>query len=132
MKSSLVSLVTVMFAAAVLAQEPTSTPKTPECSFQIMKGNEVDKKVKILDKPEPKFAKSDKKKYQSQSITLSAVFCGSGRVTDIIVTKGLTEVMNEEAIKTTRQIQFTPAEKDGKKVSQQLTVLYFVRFGRNL
>jgi TonB family protein len=130
LKSSPVSLLTVMFAAVVLAQEPTPTPKTSECSFRIVKGNEVDKKVKIHRKPEPKFTKRDKEAHGSERITLSAIFCGSGTVTDIRVTKGLSDAMDEAAIKAARQIQFTPAEKDGQKVSQLLTLVYFVRLGR--
>ena len=119
-----------MFAAAVIAQEPTPTPKTRECSFRIVKGNEVDKKVKIHRKPEPKFTKRDAEAHPSERITLTAVFCGSGTVTDIRVINGLNDAMAEAAIKAARLIQFTPAEKDGQKVSQLLEVVYFIRLGR--
>ena len=130
LKSLFRSLLIVMFATAILAQEPTPTPKTPECSFQIMKGNEVDKKVKIHRKPEPKFTKRDVEAHRSERITLTAVFCGSGTVTDIRVINGLNDAMAEAAIKAARLIQFIPAEKDGQKVSQLLTVVYFIRLGR--
>jgi TonB family protein len=130
LKSSCLSLLTVMFAAVVLAQGPTPTPKTTECSVRIVKGNEVDKKVKIHRKPQPKFTKRDAEAHGPERIILSAVFCGSGTVTDIRVIKGLNAAMDEEAIKAARLIQFTPAEKDGQKVSQLLTVVYFIRLGR--
>jgi TonB family protein len=130
LKSFCVSLLPVTLAAVVLAQLPNPAPKTSECSVEIFKLKEVDKKLKIMVKPEPQFPKSDRKRFESKSITLSAVFCGSGSVTDIRITKGLSDAMDEEAIKTTRQIQFIPAEKDGKKVSQQLNVVYFVRGGK--
>lgn len=113
-----------------MAQEPTPTPKTTECSFRIVRGNEVDKKVKIHRKPDPKFTKRDAEAHASERITLSAVFCGSGTVTDIRVTKGLSDAMDEAAIKAARLIQFTPAEKDGQKVSQLLIVVYFIGLGR--
>jgi TonB family protein len=118
-----------MFATAIPAQEPTPTPGSTECSFQILRGSAVDKRVKILSKPEPHFTTRDREKYTSQVITLTAVFCGSGAVTDIRVTKGLSDTMDEEAIKAARKIQFTPAEKNGQKVSQVLVVAYLVRRG---
>jgi hypothetical protein len=130
LKSSSWSLLTVMFAAAVIAQEPTPTPKKLECSVPINKGKELDKKPQIRSKPEPKFTKSDVAAHRSETITLSAVLCGSGIATDISVIKGLSDAMNEEAIKAARQIQFTPAEKDGQKVSRVVTVVYIVGSGR--
>jgi hypothetical protein len=130
LKSSYLSLLIVMFTAAVMAQEPTPTPKTTECSFRIVKGSEVDKKVEIRSKPEPKFTKRDAEAHRSERITLRAVFCGSDKVTDIRVINGLNDAMAEAAIKAARQIQFTPAEKDGQKVSQLLAVVYFIGLGR--
>jgi hypothetical protein len=124
--SSFWSLLTVMFAGAVMAQEPSPTPKKPECSVPIDKGKALDKKPKILLKPEPTFTKSDVAAHRSEKITLSAVLCGSGAATDISVIKGLSDAMNEEAIKAARQIQFTPAEKDGQKVSRVVIVVYIV------
>jgi TonB family protein len=119
-----------MFAAAVIAQEPTPTPKKLECSVPIDKGKELDKKAKIRSKPEPKFTRADVEAHRSETITLSAVLCGSGTVTDIRVTKGISDAMDQEAIKAVRQIQFTPAEKDGQKVSRVVTVVYIVGRGR--
>ena len=126
LKSSCLSLLTLVFAAAVIAQEPTPTPKKLECSVPIDKGKELDKKPKILQKPEPKFTKSDVAAHRSERITLSAVLCGSGIATDIRVIKGLSDAMDEEAIKAARQIQFTPAEKDGQKVSRVVILVYIV------
>jgi TonB family protein len=130
LKSSSLSLLMLIFAAAVIAQEPTPTPKQLECSVPIDKGKDPDKKVKILSKPEPKFTKSDVAAHRSETITLSAILCGSGTATDIRVIKGLSDAMDEEAIKAVRQIQFTPAEKNSQKVSRVVTVLYIVGSGR--
>ena len=124
------SLLTLVFAATVIAQEPTPTAKKLECSVPIDKGKELDKKPQIRSKPEPKFTKSDVAAHRSERITLSAVLCGSGIATDIRVIKGLSDAMNEEAIKAVRLIQFTPAEKNGQKVSRVVTVVYVVGSGR--
>lgn len=122
-----ISFLTATFVLAVVAQEPTPTPNAPECSVPIYKGNDVDKNVKILAKPEPQFTKAGRNRYHSKEITLRACFCGSGKVTDIIVTNGLSDDMNERAIDASRQIQFTPATKDGKNVSRILIIKYWVR-----
>jgi hypothetical protein len=109
--------------AAVHAQTPTPTPR--ECDVPTSK--EVDRNVKIHAKPDPEFPKRDREKYRNQAITLRAMFCGSGKVTDIVVTRGLTAGMDAAAVDAARLIQFTPAEKDGQKVSRVLILKYFVR-----
>lgn len=121
-----VSFLTAMFVLAVVAQEPTPTPKAPECSVPIYQGHDLDKNVKILAKPEPQFTTREREKYHSKEITLRACFCGSGKVTDIVVTNGLTDDMNERAKEAALQIQFTPAAKDGKNVSRLLIITYWV------
>ncbi len=60
-------------------------------------------------------------------ITLGAILCGSGKVTDIGVSQGIEDGLNQKAIEAARRIQFMPAEKDGNKVSRFVTLKYFVR-----
>ena len=60
-------------------------------------------------------------------IRVVAAFCGSGKVTDIIETGGVSATTDAAAIEAAKLIQFTPAEKDGKKVSRQVTLKYFVK-----
>ena len=107
------------------AQTPTPSPTpTPECSVPIFKAGEVDRKIRILKKPEPKFVKEDLRRYRNSKIILQAIFCGSGKVTDIRVQQGLTDQINEDAVEAARNIEFTPAEKNGEKVSLRLTIEY--------
>jgi len=60
-------------------------------------------------------------------MTLRAILCGSGKVTDVVVTQGITRGMNSAAIDAAHLIEFTPAEKDGKKVSRPVTLKYIVK-----
>jgi len=60
-------------------------------------------------------------------VVLTAVFCKSGRVTDIRVIEGLPYGVTEQAIEAARQTQFTPAEKDGQPVSQATKFVF--KFG---
>lgn len=115
----------IMARVAVQAQTPTPSPKSPECTVPISR--EADKKLKILAKPDPKFNKRDRERYEGAKITLRSIFCGSGKVTDIVVIRGLTAEMDAQAIDAARLIQFTPAEKNGEKVSRPMELLYIVK-----
>jgi len=119
------SFLVFMLGITVEPQTPTPTPAGRECDVPTTR--QVDKKLKILAKPDPKFSNHNRDKYRRQAITLRATFCGSGKVTDIVAIGGLNAEMDAAAIEAARLIQFTPAEKDGKKVSQVLTVKYFVK-----
>ncbi|MGH9881677.1 MAG: hypothetical protein ACRD6N_09605 [Pyrinomonadaceae bacterium] len=122
-------LVTIPFLAAPLqAQQPGQASADEQCAFPIMRGNEVDKKLKILAKPEPAFSREDRRKYAREVIILTAVFCGSGEVMKIKVKSGLADDVDAKAIEAAKKIQFIPGEKDGKKVSQVLILEYHVRY----
>jgi TonB family protein len=108
------------------AQQPLQTPDSDSCNIPIHSGRDVDRKLKILAKPEPEYSQNDRRKHVSGVIVLEAVFCGSGKVTNIKVKHGLSDSLNEKAIEAAKKIQFIPAEKDGQKVSQRLLVQYLV------
>jgi TonB family protein len=120
-----ITVVIFAFGAAMPAQTPTPSPKPRECDVPAPK--EIDRRPRILAKPDPKFTKREREKYRYEEITLSATLCGSGKVTDITVTSGLTAGMDAAAVDAARLIQFTPAEKDGQKVSRHVILKYFVR-----
>ena len=110
--------------ATLLAQQPGQVPGDQKCDFPIFKGNEVDKKLRILDKPEPKFSARERWEHDRERVILTTVFCGSGEVTKIRVKNGVSDSVDAKAIEAARKIRFTPGEKDGKKVSQWLIVEY--------
>lgn len=119
-----ISFFVLPLCAAVQAQTPSPSPTpAPECDVPIQ---QADTKLRILAKPDPKFTKRDRDRYKRREITLRATFCGSGKVTDIVVTGGLSDEADAAAINAARLIQFTAAEKDGKKVSQLLMLRYVV------
>jgi hypothetical protein len=118
-------LLTLVGMAFAQSPTPTPGPTVKECTVAFVK--EIDTNARVLAKPEPKFSKRDREQYKGQVITLRAAFCGSGKVTDIIVTGGVSATTDAAAIEAAKLIQFTPAEKDGKKVSRQVTLKYFVK-----
>jgi len=115
------------FAAAAYAQTPTPSPSPAQKECTIPSVNPVDVNAKVLAKPEPKFSRADRDRYKGYVMTLRAILCGSGKVTDVVMTQGITRDMDAAAIDAAHLIEFTPAEKDGKKVSRPVTLKYFVK-----
>ena len=118
----------MLAAAGTVASQspsPSPSPSPTECEIPVIRP--VDTRAKISAKPDPRFTRRDRERYHGQDIILRATLCGSGKVTDIKVRQGLTAEMNTAAIDAARLIQFTPAEKDGQKVSTAIVIRYIVK-----
>ena len=86
--------------------------------------NEVTRKALITFKPEPGFTEEARKNNVTGVVRLRAILHASGGVQGISVVKGLPDGLTEKAITAARQIKFTPAEKDGRAVSQYVVLEY--------
>jgi TonB family protein len=86
--------------------------------------NEVTRKAMITFKPEPGFTEEARKNNVTGVVRLRAILSASGSVTGITTVKGLPDGLTEKAIAAARQIRFTPAEKDGRAVSQYVVLEY--------
>jgi len=117
----------LILAGAAQAQTPTSSARSVQKECTIPSANPADVKAQILAKPEPKFSRADRDRYRGYVMTLRAILCGSGKVTDVVVTQGISRDMDAAAIGAAHLIEFTPAEKDGKKVSTAVTLKYIVK-----
>jgi hypothetical protein len=127
LKSGVCLLPLATLALSGVAQQPAREAKDPECTITAYNGNQLDQKPKILAKPEPKFSPEERRRHYREVITLRALLCGTGKVTDIEVKDGVGDGADEKAIEAARMIKFTPAEKDGNKVSRFVTLKYFVK-----
>jgi TonB family protein len=85
---------------------------------------EVTRKAVITSKPEPGFTEEARKNNVTGLVKLRLVLSSSGSVTNISVVKGLPDGLTEKAIAAARQIRFNPAQKDGRTVSQWITIEY--------
>jgi TonB family protein len=86
--------------------------------------NDVTKKAMITHKPRPGFTEEAQRNGVTGVVRLRAVLNFSGEVTNIYVVKGLPDGLTEKAVAAARRIKFTPAEKDGHKVSQYVVLEY--------
>lgn len=87
-------------------------------------GREVTRKAVITSKPEPSFTEEARKNNVTGYVRLKMILSSSGAVQNIQVVKGLPDGLTEKAIAAARNIRFSPAQKDGRTVSQWVTVEY--------
>ena len=117
-------LLFLTLGAPVIGQDRPQESSSLECTVSIYLGKDLDQKPQILAKPAPSLSRDEHKKYESQVITLRAILCGSGTVTDITVKNGVSNAVDAKAIEAARKIKFTPGRKDGQNVSRFVTLIY--------
>jgi len=93
-------------------------------SHRPLKIQEVTRKAQIVSRPEPQYTEEARKNSVTGEVMLRAVLSADGRVTNIQPMKRLPDGLTEKAIAAARLIKFTPAEKDGRAVSQYVTLVY--------
>jgi TonB family protein len=91
---------------------------------RVFKQSEVTRKPVITLKPEPGFTEEARRNNVEGFVRLRAVLGSTGEVRNISVIKGLPDGLTEQAIAAARRIRFRPAEKDGRAVSQWVTLEY--------
>ena len=85
---------------------------------------EVTRKAQIISRPEPLYTEEARKNQITGTVVLRLVLNANGTVSNIAPVSRLPDGLTEKAIEAARRIQFTPAEKDGRKVSQYATIQY--------
>ena len=119
----LVVVLTALFDTHTLAQDSKQLAVTDEaCAGIVYERKEVSRpaKIKLPEVSMTKEAQEARAKGQNVQVVLSAVLCRTGRVTDIVVSKGSPDGMTEKVVEAIRLTKFTPAMKDGQEVSQVL------------
>jgi TonB family protein len=88
-------------------------------------GKEVGVRAVIKRKPEPLYPREARRYQVRGRVKLRIILGSDGRVRDEIdVLEGLPYGVTEECIRAARRIEFEPARKDGRPVSQYVTVEY--------
>ncbi len=88
------------------------------------KVGEVTRKAQIVSRPEPLYTEEARKNQITGSVSLRMILNANGTVSNIQALSRLPDGLTEKAMDAARRIQFTPAEKDGRKVSQYATIQY--------
>jgi protein TonB len=88
-------------------------------------GKEVAVRAVIKSKPDPVYPRGARRYGVRGAVKLRIVLGADGRVRDEMdVLESLPYGVTEEAIKAARRIEFEPARKGGRPVSQYVTVIY--------
>ncbi len=85
---------------------------------------EVSRRAVIITKPEPGFTEEARKNGVMGTVKLRLALRADGTVSDVSVIKGLPDGLTERAIQAAKRIQFIPAQRDGRNVSQWVSVEY--------
>ena len=104
-----------------------SSPASSDPDYASYSKNPSFKKLRILAKPQATYTDEARRNNVSGQIVLRVLFAETGQVTQISVVRGLPFGLTERAIAAARQIEFEPAELDGKKVAYPLVVVYNFR-----
>lgn len=118
------SLVLGKTAGGINVKDGPGQPFEHPAGDQVVTGREVTRKVRLFQKPEPRYTEPARQEQTVGTVVLKAVFSSSGSVTDITVVKQLPNGLTERAIEALKKIKFCPAVKDGKYVSVWMQLEY--------
>ena len=103
---------------------PGATGKEPVDYTGIFPAKNVSRRAIITSKPEPGFSEEARKNGVQGTVVLRLALHSDGTVGDVSVVKGLADGLTERAIQAAKRIKFTPAQKDGRNVSQWVRIEY--------
>jgi TonB family protein len=107
------------------AQKTATAPTTDAVEAkQIYGQREVTSKAALVWKPEPHYTEEARRNQVTGTVRLRLVLSPSGKITDIVALTLLPDGLTEKAALAASHIKFIPAEKDGRKVSQYVTIEY--------
>jgi hypothetical protein len=87
-------------------------------------GRETDTSMVILSKPEPRFPREERGKHALVTVRVRAVLTADGEVKHILVLTEQPRAFSESSVEAAKAITFKPAVKDGRTVSQFVTLEY--------
>ena len=99
----------------------------PGPDYASYRKNPTFKRPRILSKPDAGYTEEARRNNVSGQVVLHVLFAETGRIHQISVARGLPFGLTERAIAAARQIEFEPAELDGKKVAYPVVVIYNFR-----
>lgn len=97
---------------------------SPPAGGDVLSPREVTTKAQILSKPEPLYTERARANGTRGRVTLRMVLAADGVVRHILVVRGLPDGLTQNAINAARRMKFIPATKDGRPVSQFVTIEY--------
>lgn len=97
---------------------------SPPSGGDVLSPREVTTKARILSKPEPLYTERARANLTRGMVKLRMVLAADGVVRHILVVRGLPDGLTQNAVNAARRMKFIPATKDGRPVSQFVTIEY--------
>jgi TonB family protein len=85
---------------------------------------DVSQNAVILSRPEPLYTERARQRQTNGYVRMRIVLAADGTVRNFLVLKALPDGLTEQAVNAARRITFTPALRDGRPVSQYVTIDY--------
>jgi tetratricopeptide (TPR) repeat protein len=104
-------------STSVVKEEPDKVAPELGCPGPIYRAADVTQVAKITSELPPFYTDDALKNNVEGALVVQAIFCGTGRVSDITVEKSLPSGLTERAIEILKLVQFQPAQLDNKPVS---------------
>jgi TonB family protein len=98
-----------------------SSGKSPTRIYSV---KDVDKKARILSKPEPQYTEEARKKGVTGTVILRAILGSDGKVHAVVSIHRLRYGLTQKAIQAARGIRFVPATAHDESVSQWIRIEY--------
>ena len=119
------SIVISKKADGIEIHDGEGTPfSSPSCDQIAGGGREVDRRVRVVMKPEPRYNELARQKRTVGTVIVKAVFSCNGSVTDIRVLQELPNGLTDQAIAALKKLKYVPAVKNGKYVSMWMQLEY--------
>ncbi len=103
---------------------PAPLAPLPSFEGEVLTARDVTRKAVISHKPEPSYTSAARLDNVTGTVRLRLVLAADGTVRNITPLTFLPGGLTEQAVEAARGIEFTPAVKDGRAVSQSATVEY--------
>ena len=92
--------------------------------YDFFNDEEADRKVEILEQPQPAYTEAARKNRTAGRVVISAYFLKDGTVEPRRVLESLPDGLTEKALEALARIKFVPAEIRGRKVTAARRVEY--------
>jgi TonB family protein len=100
---------------------------TDDIAELVVSAKDADVRALVTAKPKPSYTREARRNGIQGFVALKVLLSARGKIDRIRVVKGLAAGLTENAIRAACRLEFKPAMKDGKPVSQWVTAEYVFR-----